>query len=111
VLDYNGLSLLKHDSVPQGNPRLAYDVYFIPSQLLSFRLQTLQWSCNLRQLIPIKCLHYLPQLFMTIILLIPHIFVISHLPSFDQSQANKTIVTEGALYDSWEVVIGTRKEI
>ena len=50
----------------------------LPHTLLP--LQTLLWPCNRRQLIPIQRLHQLPQPFVAIILLIPHVLVIFHLP-------------------------------
>ena len=58
--------------------------YFSPSQIS-------WWPRDLRQVIPVQGFHNLSQAFMAVILLVPHILVVFHLPFRVQSQRNEAV--------------------
>ena len=63
-------------------------------------LQIPRRPSNFGQMIPVQRLHHFPQPLMAIILLIPHILMILHLPLFIQRQTHKTVYRFGEMRDA-----------
>lgn len=63
--------------------------------------EVLWWLCNLRQVISVELLHNLTKTLVTVVLLVPHVFVVSDLPILIQSQCNQAVHLLGDRHWLW----------